>query len=69
MRLLIVRDDGDLRRIERAIAEFEGRPPSERLRKSCLLQALHQERQELLRCNPYLRAARAAAERQEHRIQ
>jgi hypothetical protein len=68
MRVLIVRDDGELRRIERAIAEFEGRPPAERLRKSCLLQALHHERAELLRCNPCLRGARTAAHR-EYRIQ
>lgn len=51
MRALIVRDDGELRRIERVIAEFEGRPPAERLRKSCLLQALRRERAELLRCS------------------
>jgi hypothetical protein len=67
MRVLIVRDDGELRRIDRAIAEFEGRPAAERLRKSCLLQALHQGRAELLRCNPYLRT-RAPSAQPEHRI-
>jgi hypothetical protein len=52
MAALIVKDDGELRRVERAIAEFEARPPMERLRKSCLLQALYAEREELLRLSP-----------------
>jgi hypothetical protein len=67
MRVLIVHDDGDLRRIDRAIAEFEGRPAGERLRRSCLLQALHEERAELLRCNPALRSLRGVA-RPEQRV-
>jgi len=49
VRTLIVKDDGDLRRIERAIAELEARPAAERLRKTCLLQALHEQRVELRR--------------------
>lgn len=61
MRVLIVRDDGQLRRIERAIAEFEGRPPTERLRKSCLLQALQRERETLLHESGYRRPAARAA--------
>jgi hypothetical protein len=55
MAALIVKDDGELRRIERTIAEFEARPPMERLRKSCLLQALYAERDELLRVSPQRR--------------
>jgi hypothetical protein len=64
MRELIVTDDGQLGRIERAIAEFEARPLMERERKSFLLRALRQERTELLRCSPQLRNnIRAAAHR------
>ena len=55
MAALIVNDDGEIRRIERAIAEFEARSPMERLRMSCLLQALYAEREELLRVSPQRR--------------
>ena len=63
MRDLIVRDDGDLRRIERAIAEFEARQPMERARKTFLLQALRRERSEMLRCSPHLRRELRSADR------
>jgi hypothetical protein len=46
---LIVRDDRELRRIERAIAELEARPMAERHRMQSLLQALRNERAELTR--------------------
>jgi hypothetical protein len=55
MAALIVKDESELRRVERAIAEFEARSPTERLRKSCLLQALYAERAELLRISPQRR--------------
>ncbi|HUK00534.1 MAG TPA: hypothetical protein VLV85_19935 [Stellaceae bacterium] len=62
MAALIVKDDGELRRVQRTIAEFEARPPMERLRKSCLLQALYAEREELLRVSPQRRhSSRALA--------
>jgi hypothetical protein len=44
---LVVRDDGQLRRIERAIAELERRPRAEQLRKQLLLRALETQRAEL----------------------
>jgi hypothetical protein len=49
MRVLIVHDDGQLRRIESSIAAIEARLPPERHRLSGLLAALEAERQELLR--------------------
>jgi hypothetical protein len=49
MRVLIVYDDGQLRRIESSIAAIEARLPPERHRLSGLLAALEAERQELLR--------------------
>jgi len=55
MRELIVKDDGELRRIERAIAEFEARQPAERLRRTALLDALRRQRADLLRCHPRVR--------------
>ena len=51
MRVLVVRDDGQLRRIDNAIAEIEARRPGERNRMTGLLAALEAEKQELLRCN------------------
>lgn len=64
MRALIVADDGQLDRIERALAEFESQPIAAQLRKTALLQALRQEKAELLRYSPHLRGgARMAAGR------
>jgi hypothetical protein len=51
MRVLIVHDDGQLRRIESAIAAIEARLPPERNRATSLLAALEAEKQELLRHN------------------
>jgi hypothetical protein len=48
MAVLIVRGDPALRRIERAIAEFEARPPAEQMRKRSLLMALETERAEII---------------------
>lgn len=44
---LIVRENPQLRRIERAIADLEARPAAERLRKQTLLTALYAERAEI----------------------
>ncbi len=41
---LIVRDNRELRRLDRAIAAFEDRPCADRLRMHHLLAALHAER-------------------------
>jgi hypothetical protein len=49
MAALIVRENPQLRRIERAIAEFEARPAAEKMRKQILLSALHTERAEIVR--------------------
>jgi hypothetical protein len=49
MRVLIVRDDGQLRRIDSALARFEAGSPAEQCKKTCLLAALQSERAELLR--------------------
>lgn len=57
MRVLVVKDDGQLRRIERAIAEIEARPPMEQRRKACLLRGPPRERETLLRESRYLRPA------------
>jgi hypothetical protein len=51
MHALVVHDDGQLRRIESAIAAIEARRPGERNRMTGLLAALEAEKQELLRCN------------------
>lgn len=61
MRVLIATDDGQLARIERAIAEFEARPAAERMRKVFLLAALRRERAELQRCGAQLRQSLRAA--------
>ncbi len=47
MPALIFRDNGRLRRIERAISEFETRPASEQRRKQALLAALYRELDEI----------------------
>ncbi len=48
MAALIVRDNPQLRRIERAIAELEARPAAEQMRKQTLLAALYRERDEIV---------------------
>jgi len=61
MRALIVANDGQLDRIKRTLAELETLPLAVQLRKTALLQALRQEKAELLRYSPHLRdRARAA---------
>jgi hypothetical protein len=57
MKLLVASDKGQFYRLERAIAEFVSRSPSEQMRKMFLLQAMQLERAELLRSNPHLRQA------------
>jgi hypothetical protein len=47
MAALIVRENPQLRRIERAIAALEARPATERMRKQTLLAALYTERAEI----------------------
>jgi hypothetical protein len=49
MRSLIAHDDGQLRRLESAIAAFHTRPAAERDRFVALLAALEEERAELTR--------------------
>jgi hypothetical protein len=49
MRELVVKDDGQLGRIERAIAAFERRPACDQMRMQGLLQALYAEQHELRR--------------------
>ncbi len=48
MAALIVRENPELRRLERAIAELEARPAAEQLRKQSLLTALYAEREEIV---------------------
>jgi hypothetical protein len=60
MRELIVRDDGQLRRIDGAIAAIEARSGGERIRMGSLLTALQSEREELLRISPHLRLRQLA---------
>lgn len=45
---LIVRENPQLRRIERTIAELEARPAAEKMRKQMLLTALYAERAEIM---------------------
>lgn len=49
MRALIAHDDGQLRRLESAIAAIEARSPADRGRMHLLLAALESEKLELLR--------------------
>jgi hypothetical protein len=49
MRVLIGRDDGQLRKLETAIAAFHARPHAERDRFDALITALEEERSEILR--------------------
>ncbi len=46
---LVVRDDGQLGRVERAIASLEARSTCDRMRMQGLLQALYAEQHELRR--------------------
>ena len=48
MAVLIVRENPQLRRIERTIAELEAQPQAEQLRKRTLLVALRAERAAIL---------------------
>jgi hypothetical protein len=50
MRELIVRDDRELRRIDRAIATIQCRPICDQMRMQSLLAALQAERSELESC-------------------
>ncbi|HJT07063.1 MAG TPA: hypothetical protein VJ747_09065 [Stellaceae bacterium] len=50
MTVLIVRENPQLRRVERAIAELEAQPHAEQLRKRTLLAALRAERDAILDC-------------------
>lgn len=64
MRALNVANDGQLDRIKRALADLETQPLAVQLRKTALLQALRQEKAELLRYSPHQRGgARAVAGR------
>jgi hypothetical protein len=56
MRELVVKDDGQLGRVERAIAALEGQPVCDRMRMQGLLQALYAEQHELRR---YVRPRRS----------
>jgi hypothetical protein len=59
MRELIVKDDGQLRRLEHSIAAIECRSGGDQMRVQSLLHALYAEREELKRyCRP--RARRVA---------
>jgi len=56
MRELVVTDDGQLGRVERAIAALEGRSRCDQMRMQGLLQALYAEQHELRR---YMRPRRS----------
>jgi hypothetical protein len=49
MRVLIARDDGQLRKLESSIAALNARPQAERDRRGALIAALEAERSEILR--------------------
>jgi len=49
MRELIVRDDGQVRRVDNAIAAIMSRSPCDQMRMQSLLHALQAERDELKR--------------------
>ena len=63
MRALIVADDGQFERNERALAELAALPAAMQLRRAALVEALRSERAELLRYNPQLRSGGRATER------
>jgi len=65
MKVLICNDDGQLRRIEGAIAAIESALPCRRQSKLSLLTALEAERAELLKYSPQMRrkAVPAAVQR------
>lgn len=58
MRAIIVREDPQLDRIERALAQFGQYSEAERRRKACMLTALEEERAEILRYMPKRRTHR-----------
>lgn len=58
MRELVVKDDGQLGRVERAIAALEGRPVRDQMRMQGLLQALYAEQHELRRYTRHRRSHR-----------
>jgi len=49
MNELIVRDDGQMRRIDAAIAALKALPTAQQQRRFCLLQALQNEREEIVK--------------------
>jgi hypothetical protein len=61
MRELIVHDDRELRRLNQAIAAFDGRPGRDRLRMHHLLSALHAARDEIAHRTMPVRARASAA--------
>ena len=52
MRAIVALDQEQLRRIEEAIARVEQRPFADRQKAVCLLTALRNEREEILRYHP-----------------
>ena len=61
MRVLIVHDDGQLKRLESSIAAFHTRPAAERDRFAALLAALEEERAEIARFGARRRPLRHAS--------
>jgi len=57
MRSLLGLDKAQLDRIDTAIATFRCQPPAERQKRAYLLEALENEKQELMQCNPAIRRA------------
>jgi len=57
MRSLLDLDKAQLDRIDAAIAALRCRAPAERQKVAYLLQALENEKQELMQCNPAIRRA------------
>jgi hypothetical protein len=56
MRSLLDLDKAQFDLLNQAIATVSALPPNQRERRLCLLQALEAERQDLIRCNPSIRA-------------
>lgn len=62
MRSILADDLAQLRQIEGKLAELAARPPAEQARKQCLIDALCQSRNELLKsCRRAPRAMKLAA--------
>jgi hypothetical protein len=53
MRVLIARDDGQLQKLESAIADFNSRSQAERDRFSALVAALEEERDQIRRVSSH----------------